>query len=1336
MAKKDLHTEWLSLLEVSGPFLNVGVLSDVFPQGLDEHDSEVTKRVRLAYDEWADDQLGRRPDPQLHEQWLKFVLTEVLEFDSDSRPGTEERFSVEIPEHRSIVTPSVAVVDPESGSPCLLVALWPADQSLDEPPIDSEWAASPLERMTMMSREHDAFGLVTNGRQWTLVTAQRGEAPGYASWYSHLWTEEPLTLRAFRTLLGARRFFAAAEDETLDAMLKRSALTQEEITAQLGKQVRSAVEVLVQAVDRADLDSGRQLVADVPVDELYEAAVTVMMRLVFLFSAEERGLLLLGEPLYDEFYAVSPLGSQLRAEADLVGVEVLERRFDAWSRLCAIFRAVHGGVEHDRLRLVALGGSLFDPDRFPFLEGRQPNTSWLETEADPLPIDNRTVLHLLEALQILQERGREPRRLSFRALDVEQIGHIYEGLLDHRALRVDEPYLGLQGAAGLEPEVPLSRLETSASDDAELVAMLRTETKRSESALSKRLDAEIDTQGRDRLKVACGGDEALFDRVRKYAGLLREDVWGYPLVYPKGTLLVTAGLDRRSTQTYYTPRALAEEIVQYTLEPLAYVGPVDGRPREEWQLRSLTELFGLRICDPTMGSGAFLVAACRWLAERVVEAWAFAADQHGTVTIDGEPSNGAPGENLVPTEPGEQITLARRLVAERCLYGVDVNPFAVEMAKLSLWLVTLAKDRPFGFLDHALKCGDSLLGVTNLEQLRRMHLGDVVNRNLWLDFEQDVMPVVAGAARARSELESFPVLEPADVARKRQLHAKAEESLGRARLIGDVVVACALAAESGPVGYDDLIATLSGELKRNTPELPSRLSTLLNTNLPDGRPNRLAFHWPLEFPEVFGRDQCGFDAVVANPPFLGGQRITGTLGTDYREYLVKWLVGGNRGSADLSAYFLARFAELTRQGGTVGSLATNSIGQGVTRDVGLSRLLEAGRTIYRAVQSRSWPGSANLEISELWFRRGAWVGEATLDDRRVVRIDSSLSPGGRVAREPERLNANRGWSFQGSIVLGAGFVLDSEEAERLWSSDPRNREVVLPYLGGRDVTTRVDQSASRAVIYFRDWAEPVARTYVECFDIVETRVRPERAKNKRKARRERWWQFAELQKGLYAAIADLDRVLVKVQVSSTWAWVYVPNGQVYDQRLVVFRTDGWGEYGVLQSFVHREWMWRYSSTLRTDDVYTPGNIFETYPFPIEVLGVRSVAEEFHEYRAAVCRQRDAGLTAVANLVDDPDDESEDVVRLRMLQTALDRAVVASYGWHDLQVAHEFRSVRGKRRFAIDEKLAIELSDRLLELNHERHQAEQLGQAPLPSEPADRGELDALPLFQPESKSEQ
>ena len=181
--------------------------------------------------------------------------------------------------------------------------------------------------------------------------------------------------------------------------------------------------------------------------------------------------------------------------------------------------------------------------------------------------------------------------------------------------------------------------------------------------------------------------------------------------------MVTTGADRRETGTHYTPKSLTEAIVKETLEPLVYVGPAEGKPREDWELKSPAELLDLKICDPAMGSGAFLVQVCRWLSERLVEAWAQAEDAGKSITSEGEVVDEIGSREPLRKDTEERLLTARRLIAERCLYGVDMNPLAVELAKLSIWLVTLAKGRPFGFLDHNLRCGDSLLGITSLEQL-------------------------------------------------------------------------------------------------------------------------------------------------------------------------------------------------------------------------------------------------------------------------------------------------------------------------------------------------------------------------------------------------------------------------------------------------------------------------------------------------------------------------------------------------------------------------------------------------------------------------------------------
>jgi hypothetical protein len=243
------------------------------------------------------------------------------------------------------------------------------------------------------------------------------------------------------------------------------------------------------------------------------------------------------------------------------------------------------------------------------------------------------VLHLLEALQLLQIKvpgggPAEARRLSFRALDIEQIGHVYEGLLDHTAKRAAEPFLGLAGTRDKEPELPLAKLEELlAKGEGDLVKFLKDETGKSDSALKKSLNVELDKHDAARFRTACQSDNALWKRVEPLAGLVRQDNFGYPVVIPKGSVFVTSGTDRRSSGTHYTPRSLTEPIVQYTLEPLVYVGPAEGKPKGEWKLKSAKELLELKICDMACGSGAFLVQAARYMAERLLEAWDEARDE-------------------------------------------------------------------------------------------------------------------------------------------------------------------------------------------------------------------------------------------------------------------------------------------------------------------------------------------------------------------------------------------------------------------------------------------------------------------------------------------------------------------------------------------------------------------------------------------------------------------------------------------------------------------------------------------------------------------------------------
>lgn len=1337
------HAEWLSLVEASGPFLSLPVLLKTFPAGLDAHDPEHFKLLRSASEEWQDNQFGLKPEPAIHRAWVEFVLKQTLELPDEvllSGQQIPPGLSVTFAEQNETIRPDWVVVEPtgtpNAGKPRLLVQIVGAEQGLEKPLKGSRSSSSPATRMMELLHACNVrLGVVTNGEHWMLVNAPKGETTGFISWYSTLWIEEHLTLRAFRSLLGVRRFFGVDDAQTLEKLLADSLTDQQEVTDQLGYQVRRAVEVLVSAIARLDQDQNGALLKDISESQLYEAALTVMMRLVFLFCAEERGLLLLGDPIYDQHYAVSTLREQLRSHADQHGEEVLERRSDAWCRLLATFRAVYGGIFHDTLQLPAYGGSLFDPDRFPFLEGRKQGTEWDESEGDPLRLNNRIVLHLLEALQILQIRvqgsGVEPRRLSFRALDIEQIGHVYEGLLDHTAVRATVPVLGLVGTRYQEPEIELAELERyRAEGEEKLLAFLKEQMGKSPVALKKLLNTEIEPREAQRLRTACNNDAELFDRVLPFAPLIRKDTLDYPIVILAGSVYVTEGVDRRQSGTHYTPRNLTEEIVQYTLEPLVYEGVAEGKLKEEWRLRSASDLLQLKICDMAMGSGAFLVQTCRYLAGKLVEAWQLAEAEHpGQIVIapEGTLSIARPEECPIPKEPEERLLVAQRIVADRCLYGVDKNPLAVEMAKLSLWLVTLAKGRPFTFLDHALKWGDSLLGVTRAEQIEFLHLKPD-QKAMQLEIVAGIWrPILEAAIAKRRELESFSTNAIQDLEEKERLFQEAEQLIERLRFIGDHLLARALAdaGKTPNLVAEDLMVIsdrIKQELKREgtekeSPEitaLKAGTARMMNLGNPATQVPRKPFHWLLEFPEVFLEGGAkGFSAIVGNPPFQGGKLIDEALGYGYRNFLVDYVACGQKGSADLCSYFLLQAGSVLMEYGTLGLLATNTIAQGDTREVGLDSLLNKDFTIFRAVKSQRWSGSAAVEIACLWLKRGRWNSPTILDGESVTGITSHLTPVGSTKGNPYKILASSNRAFKGHNVYGLGFVLDGQEAKTLIAKDIQNQDVVFPYLNGQDLNTHPNQSPSRWVINFRDWSFDKADTYKDCMQIVREKVKPERDQNNRKARRERWWMFGDYATGLVDATRNLEQVLVIAQVSRTVAFTFVPASWVHNNKVIVFALSQKSSFSVLQSSLHIEWAWQYCSTLKSDLSYAITDCFETFPFPTPNpldLSTRfpvlnTIGEAYYNHRQSIMLDRQEGLTKTYNRFHDSTEVADDIQKLRSLHIEMDQAVAIAYGWQDLDLGHDFHQTKQGIRFTISETARREVLDRLLQLNHDRYTEE-------------------------------
>jgi hypothetical protein len=1238
MKKMSQHTEWLSMVEVSGPFLAIPVLEKIFPQGLDSLEAYRKNRIRSAYEEWRDAVENNDPKfPELHHAWINLVLNELLEFDENLLSLPVDDVAFKSLDGDGEFRPNYVMKADANSSPLMFVSILPEGTDLEKVKTGDGWPVPIYERMSLLCRHMGVrLGLITNGERWMLVNAPIGNTSSHTSWYARLWFQEPVTLKAFQSLLGVRRWFGP-EEETLPTMLEDSLQHHEEVTDTLGEQVKRAVEVLVQCLDKADQDRNRELLHDVPPAELYEAGLTVMMRLVFVLCAEERELLLQGEPIYDQYYAISTLRGQLTEEADQHGHEVLERRHDAWARLLAVFRAVYSGIEHETMRLPALGGSLFDPDRFPFLEGRAKGTRWQDTPARPLPIDNRTVLLLLEALQILEQRGGA-LMLSYKALDVEQIGHVYEGLLEHTVQRLPKDTLGLAGSQKAKnPNIPLAELESARLDgDEAVIALVQEVTQRSVGAIAKALSKDIDDATFGKVITVCGGDLELANRIKPFAHLLRMDAWGDVIVYRKNSFAVTLGADRRETGTHYTPKSLTEGIVNTTLEPVTYVGPAEGKPREEWQIKSPSELLELKICDPAMGSGAFLVQVCRWLSERLVESWGKEEAKGKFVTVDGVVLSNAGGAEPMPNSLDERLLIARRLGAERCLYGVDMNPLAVELAKLSIWLITLAKGRPFGFLDHNLRSGDSLLGIHDLKQLYcfDLHANEKTSKKL---FAQKMDEHVNEALALRKKLRDVPIRDIQDVQYMERLDRQARQKLERIEHIADAIIGEALASSGNEKAMETSMQALSAWASAyidGNDEIGQKIISsahkALSIELPAGKPPRKPFHWALEFPEVFERS--GFDAVVGNPPFMRGHDISGKLGVSYRDYLSKYAIGFGTGISDLCSYFIKRYSDILNSNSCVGFIGTNSISEGDSKKVGMDYVYKKGFTVYWAIKSTDWPGKAAVKISLVTMCSKKWAGEFFLNGKEASYINSSLD--NSIETDIHPLINNENLSYVGCYILGDGFILSEDEKKQILNTDPDVLDVIKPYINGVELNDIYTKNTSRWIISFWDWPESEAARYNVPYSILEKTVKFERPNSK-------WWLYARSRGELYHSIGYGSRfrkhpkgwdeknvrlkreVIVKAKTSDTWGFSFFPSDTIFDQAITIISSDDYGLFSVLQSTIHEIWA-RYSgagSSMKSDLRYAP-TLFETFPFPKNLDNLQEIGQKYIQIRQKVVPRQD------------------------------------------------------------------------------------------------------------------
>ena len=1342
MAKLDpqvaAHLEWLGFVRPTGLVVSAPAL--VRAGAILARDAEGQQRLRgcVAERRFHPD---REPEPCLPD--FQAFASAVLGWGFSPRgyAGTDGNpipAELEVPLHDGgeLLRPDFAVRerDPRENAPG-----WQLLVRVLDPGEDFDRAAGGAGRLEMsahgrmerlLRRTGVPAGLLFNGRALRLLSAPRGESSGWLD----LHVADMVTaagrpmVAALRLLLGQTRLLSLPRDERLAALLDDSRRYQNTVSERLAQQVLHALYELLRGFQAADDLAGRALLraplAERP-DDIYHALLTVILRLVFLLYAEERDLLPDSET-FVRHYSLAGLYERLREDAAL-HPDTMNQRHGAWAQLLVLFRLFHDGADADGLRLPRRHGALFDPDRFPFLEGRGAGARQVHERIEPPLVPDGTIHRALDKLLVL-----DGERISYRALDVEQIGSVYETMMGFR----------LETARGLSVAIKAQKKQ-GAPTTVDLEALLDAPGGRRAQWLRERTDRTLTDTVRKPVAAA--------ESVAALHAALQPviDAAATPDLVPAGALVLQPSEARRRSGSHYTPRELTEPIVRTTLAPILarLRGPAGAPPRPE-------AILDLKVCDPAMGSGAFLVEACRQLGDALVEAWR--AHQAAPALPAGE----------------DEVVVARRQVAQRCLYGVDRNPMAVDLAKVSLWLATLARQEPLTFVDHALRHGDSLVGLSR-RQIEAFHW-DAASKHSQQGFETiPVREQVAKVAELRRRIrEAGAGVTDWDL---RDWWNEARFELDKVRLFGDLATAAFF--EGGkPKQREARRAEYAGAV------LDGRADAFRGI-LADRRrddPPFAPFHWDLEFPEVFEQASPGFDAIVGNPPFAGKNSVAAGNVAGYPDWL-KQVHAESHGNADLVAHFFRRAFDLVRGQGAFGLIATNTIAQGDTRASGLRWICQHGGEIFAVRRRVKWPGLAAVVVSVLHVGKGPLTDLKQIDGRHVERVTAFLFHRGGHD-DPVRLQANAGKSFQGSIVLGMGFTFDDTdtkgvasplaEMRRLIEKDPRNQEVIFPYIGGQEVNTSPTHAHHRYVINFRDWPlrredmaassppkqggiadlgsrpatsaaswagatdeqrrawlqqgrvpldypGPVAADWPEVLRIVEARVRPGRMTDNREGYRRYWWQYAEKRAELMSAIAGLERVLAIPQTSNVQALGFLSPKMVFGHTLIVFPLPKYSSFTLLQSRVHQMWSAFLGPTMKDDLRYTPSDCFETFPFSPgwetdSDLG--AAGEAYYEFRASLMVRNDQGLTTTYNRFHDPYEDDPEIARLRDLHTSMDRAVLDAYGWTDVPSECEFlldyeidEVAWGNRkkpyRYRWPDDVRDEVLARLLELNAERAAAE-------------------------------
>ncbi|MFO0646571.1 MAG: type IIL restriction-modification enzyme MmeI [Polyangiales bacterium] len=1289
------HRAWIGLVQPDGIVVSPAALVDagLAPDPLTGGEVDALRHLcGLAPSKPREREVPEAPRFLVHNA-LARLFTEVLGCDPawihgteaqpfEARSGGLERVLPEF--NAEVLAPTYALRNPNAAERhrdrpwlCLLKEL-PRGWSLDRPHgehSDAHWAASPMAKFERLLRETDVpIGVIGNDEELRVLYAPPGEGAGVMAFPVEvlLGAEGDAVMGALVMLLGRARWFDNTPDEPgaeldrqfLPRVLAESRRYQNNVSTKLSAQVLDALWELLRGLQAAHDASGAALLRDWITAHPDE-----------IYGALLAVLLRLVFLLYAEDRDQLPAEGFYPAS---YGVRSLYEKLRDDEGRHPDTMALRQGAWARLLatfRLVHQGGGHGDT-ALPPREGAlfSPDTHPLlegrprGSAFQPGQALDAPAISDRVVLRVLERLLRVDKEdLSYKTLGVEELGSVYESIM------------------GFTVETTAGRSLALKPDDVvvDLDALLRVPGDEREKWLKARADVKLTGKGVADAVRAAKTVDAMAEALSK----ARSERTA--AVMPAGSLVLQPTEERRRSGSHYTPRTLTGPIVEKTLAPVL-AARSGRRPRTRSSSRS-------RCATPPWGAGPF--------------SWPRAARSVTASTPRGSATAARAGAEVAKITP-----------------DVDENPFAVDLARLSLWLETLAKEHPFTFLDHALRDGDSLVGATR-DQIGRLSLEEPVapkkakkSAQVQVSFLQGlVREGVTLAVEKRAAIRALALSD--DTAEKRRLLDDARHALGEARLAGDA-----------------LVATFFGG--RNPAERKARLKALHDALdvMPTPEVRKAAFegaarglglrpfHWELEFPEVFTRENPGFDCVVGNPPFLGGSKISTNFGDSYLAFLLARFEGAI-GTSDYVAFFFRAAFELIRRGGTVGLVATNTIAQGDTRQTGLSWICRHGGRIFDAVRRYPWPGMAAVVVSVVLFSREHHDTQRVLprlDGRPVSRISAFLFNGGSD-EDPVRLASNDGMSFGGVKIYGQGFVLTPDERERHIVKNPANSVRIFPYLGGEELNSHPRQMFDRYVISFGTMTLDEASRWPDLLQIVEERVKPERDRHTSNEialrQKEYWWRYRSDTPRLREAIQSIQRCLANSQVSAHFCFAWQPVQRMFSQTLNVFASDQDSFFAVMQSHIHEIWVRFFASSLEERLRYTPSDCFETFPFPKDWRAseaLESIGRRYYEHRAELMVRDESdrfGLTELYNRFHDPHCDDAGIVRLRALHEEMDRAVLAAYGWQALAPTYAFideqggddedeaaagaKTKRRRVRYRWPDELRDDVLARLIALNAER-----------------------------------